>query len=223
MIKWLLPGSRSAVIFLCLVILAGVHMYDVKADSVITIPLPENARDSRQVTMSLRIPPHTEPYERDRSRPEVTSRSTLHYWNPNPMPKLERHDEAFEIFRNFQNKGWVKRNIVSSLIRRRDMTKAHAISTVRHIAENVIQIALAPNFHHIARTCNLTTSDIDDLRRMIKRFESGLILHGSNPEAFDRDLLAIQESFREARQGILKVLRVEGADDGSTVIHLSVD
>ncbi|HPW60035.1 MAG TPA: hypothetical protein PLK58_15405, partial [Candidatus Rifleibacterium sp.] len=71
--------------------------------------------------------------------------------------------------------------------------------------------------------CNLTTSDIEDLRRLIKRFEKDLIVFGTNTKKVDKDLLMLQEKFKTSRQGILKVLRVEGADDGATVIHLSVD
>ncbi len=103
------------------------------------------------------------------------------------------------------------------------MDKYLAVRALQHLTNNVLEIAQAPNFGRVIKKCNLTTSDIEDLRRMIKRFERDLIRFGSNPLSLDKDLLMLQERFKKSRQGILKVLRVEGADDGSTLIHLTVD
>ena len=104
-----------------------------------------------------------------------------------------------------------------------DLDKYHAIRLWQDLSSNVIELGKATNFHRVVQRCNLTASDIEDLRRMIKRFERDLITFGSNPRNIDKDLLVMQEKFKVSRQGILKVLKVEGTDDGSTLIHLSVD
>ena len=45
-----------------------------------------------------------------------------------------------------------------------------------------------------------------------------------NPQKIDKDLFVIQERMKKnQQQGILKVIKVEGTDDGATIIHMSVD
>ncbi|GAB1352673.1 hypothetical protein MASR1M12_14040 [Erysipelotrichia bacterium] len=220
--KNLLKGLRPIVPLGMMVALAGIFTYSVSADSTITIPVPQEIRD-KQVTLSLRIPPNTEPLTRDQSRPKLNSKKSMIVWNSNPSPKLADNDEAHTIFNTFLQKGWVKTQTSRGIVRMRPMDKYYAIRLVQHISESVIEIAQAPNFGQIVKKCNLTTSDIEDLRRLIKRFEKDLIVFGTNTKKVDKDLLMLQERFKTSRQGILKVLRVEGADDGATVIHLSVD
>jgi hypothetical protein len=220
--KNLLKGLRPIVPLGMMVALAGIFTYSVSADSTITIPVPQEIRD-KQVTLSLRIPPNTEPLTRDQSRPKLNSKKSMIVWNSNPSPKLADNDEAHTIFNTFLQKGWVKTQTSRGIVRMRPMDKYYAIRLVQHISESVIEIAQAPNFGQIVKKCNLTTSDIEDLRRLIKRFEKDLIVFGTNTKKVDKDLLMLQEKFKTSRQGILKVLRVEGADDGATVIHLSVD
>jgi len=220
--KKILPGLRTMVSLGAMVALAGVFTYSVKADSTITIPVPQEMRD-KQVTISLRIPPNTEPLTRDQARPKLNSKKSMIVWNSNPSPKLPDSDEAFTIFNTFLQKGWIKTATARGVARMRPMDKYYAVRLIQHISENVIEIAQAPNFGQVVKKCNLTTSDIEDLRRMIKRFEKDLVVFGSNTRKVDKDLLMLQEKFKTARQGILKVLRVEGAGDGATVIHLSVD
>ena len=58
---------------------------------------------------------------------------------------------------------------------------------------------------------------------MLKRFERDVVLFGANPKKLDKDLLIIQERLKKNTQGILKVIRVEGTEDGATVIHMTVD
>ena len=220
--KNLLKGLRPIVPLGMMVALAGIFTYSVSADSTITIPVPQEIRD-KQVTLSLRIPPNTEPLTRDQSRPKLNSKKSMIVWNSNPSPKLASNDEAHTIFNTFLQKGWVKTQTSRGVVRMRPMDKYYAIRLVQHISESVIEIAQAPNFGQVVKKCNLTTSDIEDLRRLIKRFEKDLIVFGTNTRKVDKDLLMLQEKFKTSRQGILKVLRVEGADDGATVIHLSVD
>ena len=220
--KNLLKGLRPIIPLGMMVALAGVFTFSVSADSTITIPVPQEIRD-KQVTLSLRIPPNTEPLTRDQSRPKLNSKKSMIVWNSNPSPKLADNDEAHTIFNTFLQKGWVKTQTSRGIVRMRPMDKYYAIRLVQHISESVIEIAQAPNFGQIVKKCNLTTSDIEDLRRLIKRFEKDLIVFGTNTKKVDKDLLMLQEKFKTSRQGILKVLRVEGADDGATVIHLSVD
>lgn len=220
--KKLIPSLRMLLPLGLMLILAGVFTYNVSADSTISIPVPENIKD-KQVTISLRIPPNTEPLNRKQDRPKLSSRNSLIYWKGNPSPKLDSRDEIHRIFATFNKKGWVKNHSTRSLLLIQPMDRFFAIRTLMHVTDSVIEIAQAPNFGQIVKKCNLTTSDIEDLRRMVKRFEKDLIKFGTNPNKIDRDLLMIQERFKKARQGILKVLRVEGADDGSTLIHLTVD
>ncbi|MDD3147147.1 MAG: hypothetical protein PHD82_07595 [Candidatus Riflebacteria bacterium] len=218
----LLPGLRALVPLGIMAVLAGVFTFTVKADSTITIPVPQEMRD-KQVTISLRIPPNTEPLTRNQAKPKLDSKRSMVVWNSNPSPKMANNDEAHGVFATFLQKGWVKNAISRDIIRMRPMDKYYAIRLIQHISENVVEIAQAPNFGQIVKKCNLTTSDIEDLRRLIKRFEKELVVFGTNTKKTDKDLLMLQERFKTSRQGILKVLRVEGADDGATVIHLSVD
>ncbi len=220
--KNLLKGLRPIVPLGMMVALAGVFTWSVSADSTITIPVPQEIRD-KQVTLSLRIPPNTEPLTRDQSRPKLNSKKSMIVWNSNPSPKIADNDEIHTIFGTFLQKGWIKTQTSRGVARMRPMDKYYAVRLIQHISESVIEIAQAPNFGQIVKKCNLTTSDIEDLRRMIKRFEKDLIVFGTNTKKVDKDLLMLQERFKTSRQGILKVLRVEGADDGATVIHLSVD
>lgn len=220
--KKLIPGLRLLLPFGLMVVLAGVFTYSVSADSTISIPVPESMKD-KQVTISLRIPPNTEPLNRKMEKPKVASKRSLIVWESNPSPKIDRNDEIHRIFATFDKKGWIKSNAARMAMQRRPMDKYFAVRTLQHICESVIEIAQAPNFGRVVKKVNLTTSDIEDLRRMVKRFEQQMIMFGSAPTKIDKDLLMLQERFKKSRQGILKVLRVEGADDGSTLIHLTVD
>ncbi|MEW6713356.1 MAG: hypothetical protein AB1403_26280 [Candidatus Riflebacteria bacterium] len=220
--KKLLTGLRLLLPFGALVALAGVFTANVSADSTISIPVPESVKD-KQVTISLRIPPNTEPLNRKMEKPTLASKRSLIYWEANPSPKIANNDEIHQIFATFYKKGWVKSQSARNAMSLRPMDKFFAIRTLQHITNSVIEIAQAPNFGQIVKKCNLTTSDIEDLRRMVKRFENELVKFGTHPAKVDKDLLMLQERFKKSRQGILKVLRVEGADDGSTLIHLTVD
>ncbi|PKL48784.1 MAG: hypothetical protein CVV42_08250 [Candidatus Riflebacteria bacterium HGW-Riflebacteria-2] len=203
-------------------VLAGIFTFSVSADSTISIPVPENVKD-KQVTLSLRIPPNTEPLKRDQSKPTLASKRSLIIWNNNPSPKIANTDEIHSVFNNFMRKGWFKTHASRALVSVRPMDKYYAIRLLQNLTENVIEIGLSPNFAQLSKNCNLTVSDIEDLRRMLKRFEKDLIIFGANVSKSDKDLLMLQERFKKARQGILKVIRVEGGDDGGTVIHLSVE
>lgn len=220
--KFTIPGLKALVPLGIMAVLAGVFTFSVSADSTITIPVPEDIKD-KQVTISLRIPPNTEPLKRDQSRPTMTSRRSLIVWNSNPSPKIANNDEVHAFFNNFLRKGWINNQASRALIRVRPLDKYYAIRVLQHITNNVTEIGLAPNFGYTVKNCNLTVSDIEDLRRMIKRFDKELIMFGHNVTKIDKDLLVLQERFKKARQGILRVLRVEGGDDGGTIIHLSVD
>lgn len=220
--KNLIPGFRALVPLGMMAVLAGVFTFSVKADSTISIPMPQDIQD-KQVTISLRIPPNTEPLKRDQSKPKLSSKRSMVIWNSNPSPKVAENDEIHTIFNTFLKKGWVKTQTARGIVRMRPLDKFYAVRLIQHISENVIEIGMAPNFGQVIKKCNLTTSDIEDLRRMIKRFEKDLITFGTNTRKVDTDLLMLQERFKKARQGILKVLRVEGGDDGGTLIHLSVD
>ncbi len=220
--KLTIPGLRFLVPLGMMAVLAGVFTFSVSADSTISIPVPEDIKD-KQVTLSLRIPPNTEPLKRDQSKPSLSSKRSLIIWNNNPSPKIANNDELHDVFNNFLRKGWFKNHASRTLVRVRPMDKYYAIRLMQNLVENVIEIGLAPNFGQVVKKCNLTVSDIEDLRRMIKRFEKDLIIFGTNVTKSDKDLLMLQERFKKSRQGILKVLRVEGGEDGGTVIHLSVD
>jgi ribosomal protein L11 len=214
-LRFLLPLSA-------MIILGACYNYTASADSTISIPVPESIKD-KQVTISLRIPPNTQPLNRKQKRPKLSSRKSLIVWHSNPSPKLKNNDEFHSIVRTFKKKGWIKSNTIREITRMRPLDKYYAVRVLQHIAGSVIEIGQARNFTRVIRKCNLTPSDIQDLRRMIKRFEKNLVIFGANPRKLDKDLLLLQERFKKSRQGILKVLRVEGADDGSTIIHLSVD
>ena len=221
--KQLLPGTRFLVPLALLCLWAGMFAITVQADSTISIPVPHDVERGKQVTLSLRIPPHTEPVTRKITKPKLASRNSLIIWNGNPSPKLPKNDEFFGIMNRFQKKGWIKSYSTRAVLNMRPLDKIYALRALEKLNESVIEIAQAPNFTRLLRTVNLTTSDIQDLRRLNKRFESELFRWGNNTKAIDKDLLMLQERMKKARQGILKVIRVEGEGDGSTVIHLTVD
>ncbi|MDD2999022.1 MAG: hypothetical protein EOM80_08050 [Erysipelotrichia bacterium] len=220
--KNFVPGLKALVPIGMAAVLAGVFTFSVSADSTISIPMPQDIQD-KQVTISLRIPPNTEPLKRNQEKPKLSSKRSMVVWNSNPSPKIADNDEIHSIFGTFLQKGWVKTQTSRGIVRMRPLDKYYAVRLIQHISENVIEIGQAPNFGQVIKKCNLTTSDIEDLRRVIKRFEKDLTVFGTNTRKVDKDLLMLQERFKTSRQGILKVLRVEGGDDGGTIIHLSVD
>jgi hypothetical protein len=215
-------GLRKVLPYACGALMVAIFTINVKADSTITIPVPRDMQD-KQVTISLRIPPNTEPLNRDNINQPPLKANRLGVWNPNPSPKLDPNDELREVFKLYLSKGWIKNDVGRTIAKMDPLDKYYAIRLLQSLTSNVLTIGKAQNFNQVLKKCNLTGSDIEDLRRMIKRFEKDLIVFGSNPKNMDRDLLVIQEKFKASRQGILKVLKVEGVDDGSTLIHLSVD
>ena len=217
------PRSRFLVPLSLLMLWAGMFAMTVQADSTITIPVPHDVERGKNVTLSLRIPPPTEPVTRKITRPKLASRKSLIIWNSNPSPKMKKNDEFFRITQRFMRKGWVKSYSARTILNMRPLDVLHAIRALENINDCVIEVAQAPNFTRILRKINLTTSDIQDLRRLNKRFERDLRKFGHNTKLIDKDLLMLQERMKKARQGILKVIRVEGEGDGSTVIHLTVD
>ncbi|MBU1108188.1 MAG: hypothetical protein KKB51_16065 [Candidatus Riflebacteria bacterium] len=220
--KIMIPGLRTLVPLGIMAVLAGIFTYSVSADSTLSIPMPEDIKD-KQVTISLRIPPNTEPLKRDQTRPTMTSRRSMIIWDSNPSPKIADNDEFHTVMNNYLRKGWVKNQATRTVVRMRPLDKYYAIRLLQHVINNVVEIGLAPNFGQAVKRCNLTVSDIEDLRRMTKRFEKDLVTFGLNVKKVDKDLLTLQERFKKSREGILKVLRVEGGDDGGTIIHLSVE
>jgi hypothetical protein len=220
--KKYMPSLRALIPFGILCILAGIFAFSANADSTITIPIPKDYPD-RKVTLSLRIPAQTEPLTRkDQLKPAINSNRII-VWNSQPSPKLDNDDEILAIFTNMNRKGWVKTLSARASATMRPLDKYHAIQLLIHICNNIIEIGQSANFNNIIKRVNLTSSDVEDVRRMVKRFERDLILFGSNPKKIDKDLLIIQERLKKNTSGILKVIRVEGTEDGATVIHMTVD
>ena len=217
-----ISGLRFLLPLGIIITLSSVFSSNVSADSIISIPVPKNMRN-KEVSISLRIPPNTQPLNQKEFKPKLKSRKSLIVWNSNPTPKLARNDELRDIVKTFLKKGWLKSYSSRMIAQSRDIDIYLAVRLIQAITKNVIEIGQTRDFGRVIRKVNLTPSDIQDLRRMVKRFEHELIIFGDNPKFVDKDLLMIQERMKKSRQGILKVLRVEGADDGATIIHLSVD
>ncbi len=220
--KKFIPGLRALVPFGIMVVLAGVFSFSANADSTITIPIPKDYPD-RNVTLSLRIPAQTEPLTRKEQMKPAISNNRIYVWNSNPTPKLSNDDEIHAIFANMNKKGWVKSGTNKANIRRRPLDRYYAVRVLMHICENIIEVGKARNFDNAIRHVNLTASDVEDVRRLLKRFEKDVVLFSGNPAKMDKDLLIIQERLKKINQGILRVIRVEGTDDGATVIHMTVD
>jgi hypothetical protein len=125
--------------------------------------------------------------------------------------------------KKFQDKGWVKLFTTREVLATKNLDKYMAVRVLQQVCDHVLEILQAPDVSRLVRKVNLTASDIEDLRRMVQRFQTELIMFGSNPNRVDKDLLQLQERIKNARQGILKVIKVEGVEDGGTVIHLGVD
>lgn len=217
-----ISGLRFLLPLGIMIVLSSIYSSNVSADSTISIPVPKNMKN-KQVTISLRIPPNTQPLNQKQFKPKLKSRKSLIIWDSNPNPKLARNDEFYSIVKTFLKKGWLKSYTDKTMARSRNLDKYMAVRLIQAISKNVIEIGQTRDFGRVIRKVNLTPSDIQDLRRMVKRFEHDLIMFGDNPKFVDKDLLMLQERMKKSRQGILKVIKVEGADDGSTIIHLSVD
>ncbi|RCK79528.1 MAG: hypothetical protein OZSIB_4282 [Candidatus Ozemobacter sibiricus] len=218
-----LPGPRVWLPLLGLSLLAAIFAYSVQADSTITIPVPEEAAKSKKVTLSLRIPPKTEPLTVEEKPVKMASKRSLIIWNDKPLPRLSPQDEFRTIMKKFQDKGWVKLFTTREVLATKNLDKYMAVRVLQQVCDHVLEILQAPDVSRLVRKVNLTASDIEDLRRMVQRFQTELIMFGSNPNRVDKDLLQLQERIKNARQGILKVIKVEGVEDGGTVIHLGVD
>lgn len=217
------PGLKLLVPFGVVGMLAGIFSYTVNADSTITIPVPERAAHDKSVTLSLRIPPNTEPVTAPGEKLKLSSTRSLVKWNSNPFPRLEKNDELLTIIDNINEKGWLKTYTSRNNAKLRPMDRYIGVRLVEEMARAIIEIGQSPNVTRVIRKCNLTASDIEDVRRMVQRFATDLVMFGANPKNYDKDLLMLQERFKTAKSGILKVIRVEGEGDGGTVIHLSVD
>ena len=220
--KKYMPSLKALIPFGILCVLAGIFSFSANADSTITIPIPKDYPD-RKVTLSLRIPAQTEPLTRkEQLKPAITTNRII-VWNSQPSPKLANDDEIHAIFARMNKKGWVKTLSNQAAVRMRPLEKYYAMQLLIHICNNIIEVGQAPNFNNIVKRVNLTSSDVEDVRRMIKRFEKDVVLFGANPKKMDKDLLIIQERLKKNTQGILRVIKVEGTEDGATVIHMTVD
>lgn len=217
------PGLKLLVPFGMVGILAGIFSYTVNADSTITIPVPERACSDKSVTLSLRIPPNTEPVTAPREKLKMSSTRSLVKWNANPFPMIDKNDELLTIIDNINSKGWLKTYTARNNAKLRPMDKYIGVRLVDDMAKAIIEIGQSPNVTRVIRKSNLTTSDIEDVRRMVQRFSTDLVMFGVNPKNYDKDLLMLQERYKTAKSGVLKVIRVEDQEDGATVIHLSVD
>lgn len=214
---------RTLAIFGVIVVVACVFAITANADSTITIPVPKGA-SGREFTLSLRIPPDTKPVPQQQKPPKVLSRSNLIFWNDKPLPVLEKNDEFIDILKRFSEKGWVKNRIHRTVLSTPPISKTHAISMLQAVCHDVVEIIMAPSFGQIVEKVNLTPTDIEDLRRMVARFKDEFVKFGSNPFNIDKDLLTLQEYLKKSNKtGLLKVIKVEGQNDGSTVIHLKVN
>ncbi len=202
--------------------LAGAFALSVKADSTITVPVPEKVLEGKSVTLSLRIPPNTEPLTKEKP-PKLVSRTSTIFWDSNPSPKLAVNDEIHVVFAKFNDKGWVKGHAARGILSMNLLDKYYAIRVLDHIVDNILDIAQASNLTRVVRKINLSATDIEDLRRMTARFSKELGMFGKNMKKVDKDLLMLQEQIKKAKTGILKVIKVEGMGDGSTIIHMNVD
>ena len=220
--KKYLPSLKALIPFGILCVLAGIFSFSANADSTITIPIPKDYPD-RKVTLSLRIPAQTEPLTRNEQLKPAIAQNRIIVWNSQPAVKLANDDEIHAIFARMNKKGWVRTLSNQSSVRMRPLEKYYAIQLLIHICNNIIEFGQSSNFNNAVKRVNLTSSDVEDVRRMLKRFERDIMLFGANPKKMDKDLLIIQERLKKNTHGILKVIRVEGTEDGATIIHMTVD
>ena len=222
--KKFIPSLKAMIPFGILCVLAAIFSFTASADSTITIPIevPKDYPD-RKVTMSLKIPAQTEPLTRkDQLKPAIATNRII-IWDSKPVPVIANDDELISVFNNMRRKGWVKTFSAKSVLDNKPIGKYHAIQVLLHICENIIEIGKSKNFNNIIKKVNLTPSDVEDVRRMVKRFEREFVLYGANPKKIDKDLLLIQERLKKNSEGILRVIKVEGTEDGTTLIHMRID
>ena len=220
--KKFVPNLKVLIPFGAFMLCAGIFTFSVNADSTITIPVPKDY-PNRKVTLSLRIPTQTEPLTRKEQMKPAIANNRIYVWDSNPCPKLSNDDEIHAIFDNFKKNGWITGSIHRTQVNLRPMEKYYAIRVVMHIYENIMKLGKAKNFNNAIKKAKLTASDVEDLRRMIKRFSKELVLFTAKPTKMDKDLLIIQEHLKKDTSGMLKVIKVEGTEDGATIIHMTVD
>lgn len=218
-----LPGIRFWFPVVWFFVLALIFAYSVQADSTITIPVPKEAAMNKKVTLSLRIPPRTEPLTIEDKPVKMESKRSLIMWNSKPLPLITKNDEYFPIVQTFVDKGWVKSESARETFKVSKMDKYMAVQILDSIVTSVLEILESRDVSRLVRKVNLNASDIEDLRRLVQRFNVEFIMYGLNPTKYDKDLLQLQERIKNARQGILKVIKVEGVEDGGTIIHLGVE
>jgi len=172
--------------------------------------------------LTLRIPPNTEPItEQKLKRP--SSQSGLIIWDPDPYPKIPLHDEYYDIVHRFQKKGWVKgasSNIIADM---HPVDRYEAVRLIEHILKNVLDLGKQKDLVRAMRVSNINPTDIDDLRRMCNKFAKELAYYGRKLKKDDKELLMISDNMKKSRTGVMRVIKVEGQGDGSTVIHLQLD
>ena len=221
--KKYLPNFTTLIPFFLLCILAGIFSFSANADSTITIPIPKNNPD-RKVTLSLKIPAKTEPLNRKEDTKPALPTNRIIMWNANPIEKIDKDDEFIEILTRMRKKGWLRNEASKVALNEKKVDKYRGVLALSDVCNNIIKIGKANNTNKILKKVNLTESDLEDVRRMVKRFEKEYILYGENPVKIDKDLFVIQERIKKnQQQGILKVIKVEGTDEGATIIHMTVD
>jgi len=105
-----ISGLRFLLPLGIIIALSSIYSSNVSADSTISIPVPANMRN-KQVSISLRIPPNTQPLNQKKFKPKLKSRKSLIIWDSNPTPKLARNDEFHSIVKTFLKKVGLKASV----------------------------------------------------------------------------------------------------------------
>ena len=164
-------------------------VFSVNADSTITIPVPEKAAMNKQVVLSLRIPPNTDPLTQKEAKPRLESRRSLVNWNANPNPRIPPGDEFHAITAKFRAKGFVRGDASKGILDEvGGVSKIGGIRVLQHIIDNVVKLGLSPDLTRTIRKSNLVASDIEDLRRLL----------APNHHALHHRLQGVQSDYRHS-------------------------
>ncbi|NLM17745.1 MAG: hypothetical protein GX221_08530 [Candidatus Riflebacteria bacterium] len=221
--KRFFKSSQCYLLALMIIVSALSTFSTARADSTITLPLPEGMK-ADQFTMTLKLPAHTEPIPKSVTEQKaLTPRNRIINWNPTPFKKINPKDEMYSVVGRMARKGYITRQISLTKLRSGNMTEYDLVYLMEDLNKNLMKLCQSKNLNKMARNLNITVSDIEDVRRINQNYSGILKNMRVNVDYYDSELLKLQEFLRARKKNILRVIKVEDDADGSTLIHLSVD
>jgi hypothetical protein len=175
---------------------------------------------SKEMTLTLKVPEKLEPIQ---TRVEAR-KNYFPYWDRHPLVQVDPKDEAYEILRNFAKKKLIKGAVVKTLlVRGKPIEKYFLVDVVTEVVRNLISMKNSSDYERFMRKTGLLATEVDDLMRLMDRYEKELTWKGISVKKTRELMSTVMNDLKETQRGIVKVVRVEGQKDGSTVLHLVLE